>query len=55
VSNLEPGVLAEHGRALREPAGPLHFAATEYASVWCGYMDGAVRSGDAAAAAILAA
>ena len=34
VSNLGPGVLAEHGRALREPAGPLHFAATEYAS--CG-------------------
>ncbi len=53
VSNLGPGVLAEHGRALREPAGPLHFAATEYASVWCGYMDGAVRSGEAAAAAIL--
>ena len=27
-----PGVLSQHGRALREPAGPLHFAATEYAS-----------------------
>jgi len=53
VSNLGPGVLAKHGRALREPAGPLHFAATEYASVWCGYMDGAVRSGEDAAAAIL--
>ena len=49
VSNLGPGVLGKHGRALREPAGPLHFAATEYASVWCGYMDGAVRSGEAAA------
>ena len=53
VSNLGPGVLSKHGRALREPAGPLHFAATEYASAWCGYMDGAVRSGEAAAAAIL--
>ena len=53
VSNLGPGVLATHGRALREPVGPLHFAATEYASVWCGYMDGAVRSGEAAATAIL--
>ncbi len=53
VSNLGPGVLAKHGRTLREPAGPLHFAATEYASVWCGYMDGAVRSGESAAAAIL--
>ncbi|HYH62606.1 MAG TPA: FAD-dependent oxidoreductase, partial [Solirubrobacterales bacterium] len=53
VSNLGPGVLSRHGRALREPAGPIHFAATEYASRWCGYMDGAVRSGEAAAADIL--
>jgi monoamine oxidase len=53
VSNLGPGVLSKHGRALREPAGPLHFAATEYADAWRGYMDGAVRSGEAAAAAIL--
>ena len=53
VSNLGTGVLARHGRALREPAGPIHFAATEYASIWCGYMDGAVRSGEAAATAIL--
>ena len=54
VSNLGPGALTRHGRALREPVGALHFAATEYASRWCGYMDGAVRSGEAAAAAILA-
>lgn len=54
VSNLGPGVLSKHGRALREPAGPLHFAAAEYAAKWCGYMDGAVRSGEDAAAAILA-
>jgi monoamine oxidase len=53
VSNLGPGVLSTHGRALREPAGPLHFAATEYAVTWCGYMDGAVRSGESAAQAIL--
>jgi len=55
VSNLGPGVLSRQGHALREPAGPIHFAATEYAPVWCGYMDGAVRSGEAAAAAILSA
>jgi len=53
VSNLGPGVLAHHGRALRDPVGPIHFAATEYATKWCGYMDGAVRSGETAAAAIL--
>ena len=54
VSNLGPGVLASHGPGMREAAGPIHFAATEYASRWCGYMDGAVRSGESAAAAILA-
>ena len=54
VSNLAPDALARHGPALREPAGPLRFAATEYATVWRGYMDGAVRSGETAAAAILA-
>jgi monoamine oxidase len=53
VSNLGPGVLSKHGHVIREPAGPLHFAATEYADTWCGYMDGAVRSGEAAAAVIL--
>jgi monoamine oxidase len=53
VSNLGPGVLSRHGPALRAPAGPLYFAATEYADTWCGYMDGALRSGEAAAASIL--
>ncbi len=55
VSNLGPNVLARHGHALRDPVGPMHFAATEYATKWCGYMDGAVRSGESAAEAILTA
>ena len=43
------------GRALREPVGPLHWAGAEVATVWNGYMDGAVRSGEEAARAVLRA
>jgi monoamine oxidase len=48
-----PGVWTEHGRAFREPAGPLHFAGTETATVWSGYIDGAISSGERAAAEVL--
>jgi monoamine oxidase len=45
VSPLPPGVLTKFGAALREPVGRIHWAGTETSEVWCGYMDGAVRSG----------
>jgi monoamine oxidase len=35
--------------------GRLHWAGTETAAVWNGYMDGAVQSGERAAAEVLAA
>ena len=35
------------------PIGSLHWAGAEYARVWNGYMDGAVRSGEAAAAEVV--
>ena len=38
-----------YGEALRAPIGPLHWASTETAEVWSGYMDGAVRAGEAVA------
>jgi monoamine oxidase len=41
------------GPALRTPVGPVHFAGTETATYWNGYMDGAVRSGERAAAEVL--
>lgn len=44
-----------YGRALREPVGPLHWAGAETAVTWNGYMDGALESGDRAAAEALAA
>ena len=49
-----PNVWTRYGPALREPVGPIHWAGTETASVWSGYMDGAVRSGERAAADVLA-
>jgi monoamine oxidase len=49
-----PNVWTRYGHALREPIGPIHWAGTETASVWSGYMDGAVRSGGRAATDVLA-
>jgi monoamine oxidase len=43
------GVWTSYGEALREPVGRIHWAGTETAEVWNGYMDGAVRSGERAA------
>ena len=52
-SYLPPGAWTTCGRAMREPVGPLHWAGTETATVWSGYMDGAVRSGERAACEII--
>ena len=39
-----PGALTALGAALREPVGPLHWAGTETATHWCGYLDGALSA-----------
>jgi monoamine oxidase len=49
-----PNVWTRFGHALRTPVGPIHWAGTETATVWAGYMDGAIRSGSDAAHAVLA-
>ena len=41
--------------ALRAPFKRLHWAGAETSDYWYGYMDGAVRSGQRAAAEVLAA
>jgi monoamine oxidase len=51
--NMAPGGWTGFGRALRESAGRIHWAGTETASEWSGYMDGAVRSGEHAAREVL--
>ena len=49
------GVWTGYGEALREPIGRIHWAGTETAEVWNGYMDGAIRSGERAAREVLSA
>ena len=50
---LPPGVLAAFGRDLRAPFGRIHWAGTETARAWAGYMEGAVEAGQRAAAEAL--
>jgi monoamine oxidase len=52
VGFMPPGVLTGYRNAIREPVGPMHFAGTETATEWAGYMDGAVQSGQRAAAEV---
>lgn len=51
---MGPGVLSAHAGALREPVGRLHWAGTETARVWTGYMEGAVEAGERAADEVIA-
>lgn len=53
VCSFAPGALSHYGEALRRPAGRIHWAGAETATVWCGYMEGAVRSGERAAEEVL--
>jgi monoamine oxidase len=53
MAHLPPGVLTQYGHVLRQPAGRVHWAGTETATVSHGAIDGAIRSGVRAAAEIL--
>ncbi|XP_078389983.1 amine oxidase [flavin-containing] B-like isoform X2 [Cetorhinus maximus] len=52
-SSFGPGVLTSFGEALRQPVDRVHFAGTELANEWAGYMDGAVQAGERAAREVL--
>jgi monoamine oxidase len=54
VGHTGRNVLATLGPQLRKPVGTVHFAGTETADYWFGYMDGAVRSGERVAREVLA-
>jgi monoamine oxidase len=51
--HMPTGAWTNYVPALREPIGPLHWASAETATVWNGYMGGAVRSGEHAAREVL--
>ncbi len=55
VGFTAPGVLLDYGPAIRAAVGRIHWAGSETSDYWNGYMDGAVRSGERAAAEVLAA
>jgi monoamine oxidase len=48
------GTVYGYGSCIRQPFGRVHWAGTETATYWSGYMDGAVRAGERAAAEVLA-
>src|SRR5690606_27352995 len=42
---MPPGLWTSLGPSIRTPCGPIHWAGTETATVWSGYIDGAISSG----------
>ena len=53
VASTGTGVLLDHGDLVRAPVDRVHVAGTETATWWNGYMEGAVQSGERAAAEVL--
>lgn len=53
VGGLPPGVLTNSFAHLRKPEGRIHWAGTESATEWMGYMEGAIQSGERAADEVL--
>ena len=49
---MGPGTLTTLGPSLRAPYGRVHWAGTETSSVWSGYVEGAIRSGERTAAEV---
>jgi monoamine oxidase len=52
-AHFPPGVWTQLGPSLREPVGRIHWAGTETAERWMGYVDGAIESGIRAALEVL--
>jgi monoamine oxidase len=53
-AHFGPGTWTSYGEAWRAPAGRIHWAGAECAPRWNGYMEGAVRSGEATADTVAA-
>jgi monoamine oxidase len=53
-AHFAPGTWTSYGEAWRAPAGRIHWAGAECAPRWNGYMEGAVRSGEATADTVAA-
>lgn len=53
TSTHTPNTLTKYGVYLRQPFGRIHYAGTETAIKWSGYMDGAISAGKRAAREVL--
>ncbi len=51
---MGPHTMTSLGPVLRTPTGRIHWAGTETAETWNGYIEGAIRSGERTAAEVLA-
>jgi monoamine oxidase len=54
VGLMAPGTVVPYAGALREPVGRIHWAGTETATEWNGYMEGALQSADRVVGEVLA-
>ncbi|MDW8052458.1 MAG: flavin monoamine oxidase family protein [Armatimonadota bacterium] len=52
-AHFPPGAWTQLGHALRQPVGRIHWAGTETATRWMGYIEGALESGERAAQEVL--
>jgi monoamine oxidase len=50
---LAPGATSAFKSAVRDAVGPLHWAGTETSPVWPTFIEGAIRSGERAAAEVV--
>jgi monoamine oxidase len=55
AGTMPPGAWCSFGPALRANVGRIHWAGTETATVWNGYVEGAMQAGERATAEVLAA
>lgn len=53
LKSLMPGTTKYFNNTLRETVDRIHFAGTETATVWCGFMNGAIQSGYRSASEVL--
>lgn len=49
VAATPPGLLTAFGEAIRKPVGAIHWAGTETANTWSGWISGAIEAGERAA------
>ncbi len=54
AGTMPPGAWISYGAALREPIGRIHWAGTESATSWAGYVEGALQAGERAAGEVAA-